>query len=239
MTTSSICVVCGVGFERPRKSKRMTCSNKCRAVFGWQQQSAENRQKRLAEMSRVQTLHGAGQRLNRTRWTGERSVSEREKLSQWNLERWANPEIKEQLSQLIRERNGTPEKRRFYSELRKRNWQDPVYRERVTEIIRKSHNTEEYRNLASQLLRARWRDPVLRQKYLAAVTRTSRLPWVREKNRIRMQQRWAKQRELKRPPITEQPLVRPPLPEPKRIFSMFEGRLRLPDRPVWRRTDML
>lgn len=144
---------------------RQTCSRSCAVACSWR----TNREARLASISAAQKRRGAQiAEFNRQRWA---RLGEREKLSERNRRAWADAKTRERLVTGIRERQRTPEMRRFYSDLRRAMWRDPAYRARVTEIVAASHRTPEYRALFSALLRERWRDPVWREKWMAALRR--------------------------------------------------------------------
>ena len=82
-----ICIECGLEFDRPRKSKRQTCSRACWAAFGWK----KNPDKRIASIKAALTTPESRARsteINNRRWA---IPGARAKLSAWNRDRWADP----------------------------------------------------------------------------------------------------------------------------------------------------
>lgn len=231
----AICENCDVEFAPPANNPlRRTCGRACAAKIGWK--AAPDRS---AAISAAQKKRGpAIVAQNHARWA---RPGEHEKLSERNRQMWADPDTRRHLSAMIAARNGSPMMRQFYSDMRTAMWRDSEYRQRVTESIRRSHRTEEYRALFSRQLRERWHDPVYREKYIAGIRRVARSEVMRQFQRERMLARWASIRSAKRavvrPPITDRPLVRPPLPE-RKGFSMFD-KLALPQARPWRRFDLL
>jgi hypothetical protein len=58
--------------------------------------------------------------------------------------------------------HGTPEKRKFYSDLRKRDWANPEYAAMVKAKSAASLREQARRKRMSEIAKARWADPVWR-----------------------------------------------------------------------------
>ena len=181
-----ICVECSKEFERPRKSKRQTCSRACWAALGWK----SNRDDRIASITaqkRTPEGRAASVETNRKRWS---RPGEREKLAEYNRRRWAQPEIKFALSAAIRD-GWTLERRAEFAAFRARQWaEDEAYRAKNVAAIRAAKSTPEARAKFSALLTARWRDPKSRAVYVAAMQRRVADPVERRKFSVAMKRRW-------------------------------------------------
>lgn len=85
--------------------------------------------------------------------------------------------------------NGSPEKKKRYSDLRKQWWADPVMRKKMTDAVNASAAVQEYRKSFGEENRRRWQDPELRAKYTAAnAARNS--PELREATSKRLRKLW-------------------------------------------------
>lgn len=166
------CRMCHVAFERPKKSKRVTCSRACAVALSWRDEgTAERRSASIrAERATPQARERASAN-NRKRWS---RPGEREKLADQSRRRWADPVTRAELSCAISAVNGSPVMRAKYSAIRKALWQDEAYRKKTTAGIHRSTSTPEARAKFSKLLKARWADPVWRKKYMAAVGRNAK-----------------------------------------------------------------
>lgn len=166
-----MCIVCRAEFERPRKSKRVTCCRSCAVSLSWknpdtkQQRVASIKDERQTEEARARAI-----RNNKKRWS---RPGEREKLSERNRQMWADPYENAKMSVAIQKVQLTPERREFQSKQIKSRWDDPKGREKLVRGIRNSKSTPEARAKFSRLLRERWQDPEWREKYLAATRKNS------------------------------------------------------------------
>lgn len=221
-----ICANCGESFDRPPKSIRTTCSRSCQVALGWSRMSGESRSSRLETMSRVQTTRGSGRSLNELRWN---RPGEREKSSESNRVRWADPTYKSRVSAAISDAHRTPEIREKLSQASVRRWRDPIYRANCLAAMIASHRSERHRRLMSEIRTAQWRDPEKRARYIAAIRR--RMP----QHSDFMRRRWASKRSL----VVVRPPIPPVRPLPSKGYSMFDEPVRLPRAPTWRRIDLL
>jgi hypothetical protein len=161
-----VCKICHREFERPRKSKRATCSRECWASFGWH--NPEGKQKRIAAIKRQRaSAEGRANTAarNKTLWSDPK---QRERLAEWSRKRWSDPEVKAKMSAAIHAVQSKPEMRARYSEIRKAQWKDPVIRERMHEAAKKSQKTQAYREKLRKLVKERWKDPYFREKWTKA-----------------------------------------------------------------------
>lgn len=107
------CENCGEVYDRPRKSKRRTCSRSCAVSLSWKNE--ETRAQRTASIIDAVNTPSNRRRIsreNRKRWARQ---GEREKLSELNKSRWADESFKEKTSATIRD-VWTAEKRAKFSE---------------------------------------------------------------------------------------------------------------------------
>lgn len=169
------CVVCRREFTPPvakrsdsrgvRRSQRKTCSRKCHAALGWLAHP-EKRGDRCKALSAAQSTPKAMARIaahNKRRWA---KPEEHEKLREQNRLRWKdNPEKRFEYGAKLAIINGTPEKKKFYSEMRKAHWADPVKRKKMYDAATASQRVAAYREKLSRITKERWADPVWRAKW--------------------------------------------------------------------------
>lgn len=195
----NLCESCGEPFDPPKRNpRRRTCSKVCSTKAAWK----TNRDGRIASIRRMRSTpegKALSVEVNRKRWS---APGARERLSEWNRQRWATPEIREQLTAGIRERAQDPDRRAFYSRIRKAMWADPIGRAKMTAAVKASHSTDEYRALFSNLLRERWQDPVWREKWAAGMRRR----FERER-RLRAAAKAAPRPLLELPPLPPPPVA--------------------------------
>jgi hypothetical protein len=177
-----ICPVCRVEYVLPPKSKRITCSRSCGIKWSWKQPgTAERRYQAMVAARRTPEARARTVEINNKRWA---RAGEREKLSEQNRKRWADPYQNAKQAVAIQRVNATPEKRELQRQRIKARWDDPAGREKLVGGIRKSKSTPEARAKFSKLLKERWEDPVMRAKYTAGN---------KERNRHRAEQAKQKQ----------------------------------------------
>lgn len=160
------CEACGKEFEAA--TTRRTCSRSCAVALSWRRM--DTREKRIAGIKADRAIPERMEILRQTndrRWA---KAEEHAKLSEWNRARWADPEIKKDLSKRISAAQLAIRDR--HSANRTAAWRDPSIRARMMAGMARRW-TPELRAWFSLALAARWRDPVLRLKYLAAVRRTA------------------------------------------------------------------
>lgn len=233
-----LCIICSFEFDRPKRSKRVTCGRACACKQAWRN-SPEKRIESIIKARRTPESRARSTAINNKRWA---KPGAREELSEQNRQRWKDPEYRQRLSASIRGR-WDDERRTAYSAFRTRQWaEDAEYRSKTVAAVRKALSSPAYRQKFSTALKARWRDPVMRAKYLAGRKVT---PELRQRASDRMKRRWddpdwrakitavllrcankRKQRsELQK--IGVPPPVAREIVQPKRGFSMLA--MRLPD----------
>ena len=113
------CVMCGAVYDRPRKSKRRTCSRSCAVALSWLAPGVAEARARINSIS-----HSTPEAIERTRkvnlerWSDPK---ERERLSQLNEQRWGDPTYKAEVSAQIRAA-WTPEIRGKASKQKQEYW---------------------------------------------------------------------------------------------------------------------
>jgi hypothetical protein len=194
------CVVChkeftppvGVwrGTVRKRMSTRKTCSRSCHAAYGWLAHP-EKREARCKALSAAQSTPEALARTaahNKRRWS---NPEEHEKLREQNSKRWkGNPEKYFEYCARLAIINGTPEKREFYSKLRKENWADPEYAAMVKAKSAASLREQTRRANAGARLKARWGDPVKGERLRQANIAKNNKPENKKRTSERMKKLW-------------------------------------------------
>lgn len=180
------CIACGALFERAGKSKRVTCSRSCAVATAW----LNNPGKRIASIQlarRTPESRALSTATNNARWN---RPGARDKLSEWNKKRWANPWIKRMLSGAI-SKAWTPEKRAQFSDIRREEWaRDATYRAATVAGIRRSKQSPQARAQFSLLLKTRWQDPVWRARWTEGTRRRMSQPEERQKFSVNMKRRW-------------------------------------------------
>lgn len=187
------CAVCCAEFERGPKSKRETCSNFCHAALRHRRATPEQKELWRETLSRVQSSPKALARTaahNKRRWA---DPEQHVRLSKQNRERARirreDPEAFERYRAMMRLINGSPEKKKLYSDLRKQWWADPVMRKKMTEAVNASEAVQEYRRNFGEHNKRRWRDPELRAKYTKANSARN-TPELRAATSKRMKKLW-------------------------------------------------
>lgn len=131
------CENCGAGFDRPRKSKRVTCTRSCAVSLSW-----KNEGTRELRSASIRVAVNAPQNVkriiaeNHKRWA---RPGERDKLSEQNRREWSDQAKAESRTASIKAANSTPEKRELYSKIADRKWSDANFRERAVEGMRRNH----------------------------------------------------------------------------------------------------
>lgn len=165
------CFVCHRQFARGKKSKRITCGRSCAVSLSWRSEDArKNRLASIIKERRTPVALARTKAANDKRWS---RPGERERLSEANRLRWADPTFKAKTSASIQAVNGSAQARARSSLMRKEQWKDPKFRQATVAGIRKSKQSDEARAKFSDLTKARWRDPEWRKKWLPAVRRNA------------------------------------------------------------------
>lgn len=161
-----ICPECRIEFERPKKSKRITCSRSCGVAMSWKNPAVRERRREALKVAQ-----SAPQAVERTRRTNKARWSrpeEREKLSQRNREMWADPETAIKMAVAIAKAHREPARRKAQSEVIKARWNDPEGRAKLVQGIRRCKMSPKARKKCSEALKERWQDPEGRKKLAAA-----------------------------------------------------------------------
>jgi hypothetical protein len=175
-----ICVVCraefdplptGQGAARRRPSKRVTCSNSCRAALQWKDpESAARRIESIRVERRTPEARARATAINNKRWA---DPEQHERLSEQNRKRWRDPVTRMKFAVEHQRRMSTPEAKQRQSEQIKARWDTPEGRAKLQEGTKRGKNTPEAKAKFSASLKARWQDPELRPKYMAATKRNA------------------------------------------------------------------
>jgi RNA polymerase sigma-70 factor (ECF subfamily) len=183
----NICELCGGEFERPRKSKRRTCSQKCWAALSWR--NPETRAKRCASIRATKLLpkyRKIAIEANHRRWA---RPGEREKLAERN--RNLTPQQLADRGRRIAARwANDPELTKRASDFRRAWWQVPENRQKAVDIMRTVHQSDDAKAGFSARLRARWQNPRMRTRLLAHLRDMVCAPEFREAMRQRMLVQW-------------------------------------------------
>ncbi|MCW5695813.1 MAG: hypothetical protein KIS96_03650 [Bauldia sp.] len=151
------CRNCYREFERPKKSRRQCCSRSCGIAWSWKNGDTRARRSEgiRAERATPQAKARAAA-FNKRRWS---RPGERERLAEQNRERWSDPVMRAKLSVGIQRANGTQERRKYYSDLRRRQWaEDEEYRTKTLAGMSAA------KERMSEAMKRRWADPEYREK---------------------------------------------------------------------------
>lgn len=161
-----ICPNCRMEFERPKKSRRKSCSRSCAVALSWTDPKVRDRRVSgiKADCAKPERRAKLAE-LNRKRWA---RPEEKEKLAEQNRKMWHDPYRAARRSVSIKAAHSTPERREFYAELRRKEWADPEKRRERIEAMKAAKSTPEFKQRFRKLMEDRWKDPELRKKFVEA-----------------------------------------------------------------------
>lgn len=149
-----------------RFPKRKTCSRTCAVALSWRNpETAKTRSAGIRKSKATPEAQAWQIEHNQKRWSRE---GERDRLSEQNRQRWADPVFRKKLSAAIRTSHNKPEARARFSKIMRAMWNDPGKREQWIANIRAAKSSPNARAAFSAALRERWKDPIWRVKFRSA-----------------------------------------------------------------------